>query len=132
MEALLNAIWLLLSVAAFGTWLVRWKRTPVLTGTLALVCMSVLLFPVISATDDLHPTPGITEEASRRMQRHAGTCASKSFRHIDASVTALLAPLHSPLWRLLWFTELFQPAIAASISSSSISGRAPPMLSSAM
>jgi hypothetical protein len=59
MELLLNLAWLLLAMPAFWFW---HKTRPVeaersfrpLHAMLALGCALVILFPVISATDDLH------------------------------------------------------------------------------
>ena len=58
MEVLLNIMWFALCALAGLSWLGRWRRSgrpqggPVQLS--ALVCMLVLLFPVISATDDLY------------------------------------------------------------------------------
>src|SRR5580704_649296 len=77
MELLLNLVWVLLALPAY--WL--WRRS---TGSerglsslqclLALGCVLVLLFPVISATDDLHAMRAEMEESasSKRAVRQAG------------------------------------------------------------
>jgi hypothetical protein len=73
MELLLNLIWISLAPLAFFGFLRRrgmsgqLARVPYRKSLLALVCVVVLLFPVISASDDLHPTQVILEEASRRV-----------------------------------------------------------------
>ena len=61
MEVLLNTIWLLVAIGAFLFWRPeRYRGTPTARdhdrsfGILALACALVLLFPVISLTDDLH------------------------------------------------------------------------------
>lgn len=79
MELLLNLAWLLLAIPAYWVWR---QATPAnrKTGTtslqclLALGCALVLLFPVISATDDLHAMRAEMEEspASKRSIRQAG------------------------------------------------------------
>src|SRR5580658_7738596 len=78
MELLLNLAWLLLAVPAFWLWhgsrassLVR-KFTAV-QCVLALGCMLVILFPVVSATDDLRAMRNEMEEspASKRTLRLA-------------------------------------------------------------
>src|SRR5271165_3774318 len=74
MELLLNLVWLTL---AAGTLLafVRGRRRSASrmqvscrTSLMALACVVVLLFPIVSASDDLHPTQAVVEEASKRGQ----------------------------------------------------------------
>jgi hypothetical protein len=58
MEGLLNILWFALCNLAGLYWLRRWRRSGRPQGGAvqlsALACMLVLLFPVISATDDLY------------------------------------------------------------------------------
>jgi hypothetical protein len=60
-EAILNLIWLGVTLAALWLWRFRWKgahRSPghnVRLEAVAMICILALLFPVISLTDDLHP-----------------------------------------------------------------------------
>lgn len=77
MELFLNLLWLTLLVPA--VWL--WRRDPARSGNtqpwawfrplLLLACVLVLLFPVVSATDDLHmlqsemEEPGLSKRAIR-------------------------------------------------------------------
>jgi hypothetical protein len=85
MELLLNLVWIGLVIGSFLTLLRRprqlrprrtdWQRV------LALACVLLLLFPVISASDDLHPSQALLEEATRRAPRlvspvHPSTGAS--------------------------------------------------------
>jgi hypothetical protein len=80
MEQLLNLAWLLLALPAF--WLWRSARSApcrrkftAFQCLLALGCMLVILFPVVSATDDLRAMRNEIEEspASKRTIRQAGT-----------------------------------------------------------
>ena len=78
MELLLNLAWLLLVLPAYGIWrqaafAKRQKRFNSLQGLLALGCLLVLLFPIISATDDVHAMRAEMEEpgASKRSVRQA-------------------------------------------------------------
>jgi len=80
MELLLNIAWLLLAVP--GYWLWRHgadtrlaRRVTSLQFLLALGCVLVLLFPVISATDDLHAMRTEMEESatSKRAVRQASS-----------------------------------------------------------
>ena len=70
MENFLNYCWLLLALAALSAWLglaSRRRRTSL--GLIALLCVLTLMFPVISATDDLHPVAQAIEDSSRRTQK---------------------------------------------------------------
>ncbi len=80
MELLLNLAWLLLALPAYWLWrrgagtrLVR--RVTSLQCLLALGCALVLLFPVISASDDLHAMRAEMEDSSlsKRTVRQAGS-----------------------------------------------------------
>jgi hypothetical protein len=69
MELLLNLAWLLLALPACLLW--RRSLTTRAKGgasslqcLLALSCMLVLLFPIVSATDDLHALRAVMEESS--------------------------------------------------------------------
>jgi hypothetical protein len=79
MELLLNLAWVLLALPAYWLWRldagarVARRITP-LQCLLALGCVLVLLFPVISASDDLHAMRAEMEEsASKRTVRQAGS-----------------------------------------------------------
>jgi hypothetical protein len=78
MELLLNLAWLLLALPAYWLWRdargVRAGRAFTSRQCLlALGCMLVILFPVVSATDDLRAMRTEIEEspASKRSVRHA-------------------------------------------------------------
>lgn len=78
MELLLNLAWLLLVLPAYGIWrqgAVAKRQTCFNSrqGLLALGCLLVLLFPIISATDDLHAMRAEMEEpgTSKRSVRQA-------------------------------------------------------------
>src|SRR5208283_5321663 len=71
-EVLLNAMWLLVAIGAFLFWQpVRYRGAATdrvrgsALGMLALACALVLLFPVISLTDDLHAEQAPMEDSSR-------------------------------------------------------------------
>jgi hypothetical protein len=88
MELLLNILWLALAVPAIWVW----RRRPAHAGTawfaswrpvLLLGCVLVLLFPVISATDDLHAMRPEMEEssASKRLLKQAGNAKAGAWAH---------------------------------------------------
>jgi len=74
MESFLNLLWVAIAAVAFGFWRTRWlhdrsepRRDPLREWT-AFACALVLLFFVVSLTDDLHSELVIFDEcsASRR------------------------------------------------------------------
>ncbi len=78
MELLLNLAWLLLALPAFWLWrdsrsAPRGPKFTALQCLLALGCMLVVLFPIVSATDDLRAMRNEMEEspASKRTIRQA-------------------------------------------------------------
>src|SRR5579863_1818390 len=75
MELLLNLVWLLLAIPAWWLWRARTpeRKYSSLHCLLALGCMLVILFPVVSATDDLCAMRTEMEEtpASKRTIRQA-------------------------------------------------------------
>ena len=80
MELLLNLVWLLMALPAYWLWrrgagARAARRIAALQFLLALACALVLLFPVISATDDLHAMRAEMEESasSKRTVRQAGS-----------------------------------------------------------
>ena len=79
MELLLNLAWMLLALPAYWLWRRNAEDTrgcglKPLQCLLALGCVLVLLFPVISATDDLHAMRAEMEDSatSKRAVRQAG------------------------------------------------------------
>ncbi|MGD0929250.1 MAG: hypothetical protein ABR902_01240 [Candidatus Korobacteraceae bacterium] len=101
MELLLNLIWIALAIGSF----VIFTRRPQSTGggrvdwrfRLALACVLLLLFPIISASDDLHPTQALVEEATKRIQHVASSV------HFSAGSSA---PQMLPLLLLGWLLAL--------------------------
>src|SRR5271155_2440662 len=108
MELLLNLAWMLLALPAY--WL--WRRgagsrgVSALQGLLALGCVLVLLFPVISASDDLHAMRAEMEDSSisKRTVRQAGNEKNSAWVNrlqgppaAVASAVLLAAPEAGPL-----------------------------------
>lgn len=80
MELLLNIAWVLLALPAYWLWRRNAEASPgrglkPVQCMLALGCVLVLLFPVISATDDLHAMRAEMEDSasSKRAVRQAGS-----------------------------------------------------------
>jgi hypothetical protein len=86
MELSLNLAWLLLGLPAYWLWRRSAearvaRRFSSLQALLALGCVLVLLFPVISASDDLHVMRAEMEDSSisKRTVRHAGSDKSSGW-----------------------------------------------------
>lgn len=79
MELILNLVWLVLALAAIGYCRHRWcsseaeaEAHPIHRKWIALGCALVLLFFVISLTDDLHPELASLEDSSGSKRLRAG------------------------------------------------------------
>ncbi len=135
MELLLNLAWLLLALPA--CWLWRKSRNTgmvrkfgSLQCVLALGCLLVMLFPVISASDDLLALRTEMEESplSKRSIRQAGTEKSSLAKTGLQTAPALPATLHGLEADLECARLLLSPAIVLRSSPwVSRSGRAPPV-----
>src|SRR5580692_8914090 len=92
MELLLNLVWLALALPAI--WI--WRNEPAhvrhargysrLRSSLLLICGLTLLFPVVSATDDLHPMRTEMDESSplKRVVKQSSCYASASWLSIPS------------------------------------------------
>jgi len=124
MELLLNLLWFLLALLTLGLW---WYRTVSVRGRrcvdhlpqlMLLASVLVLLFPVVSATDDLHPLRPEMEECnpSKRLKQ---AVAQKSLSalsivgalppHLTASLST--SPLKDVCGQIL-FEQALDPAQA--------------------
>jgi len=74
MELLLNLLWLLLVMPAFWVWRRQDRSLASLRCLLVLACGVVLLFPVVSATDDLQAMrPEMVESSLPKRALKQGT-----------------------------------------------------------
>ena len=130
MENLLNLCWLLLGVAALVAWHCQASRSGHGRPLVALLFVLALMFPVISASDDLHPAAQAMEDSSKRTLR-AWTrinwlAARVSCGHPPAMLPAL--PVVAPFADAI---ELLLPVGARRPQAGTTSGelwRAPPVL----
>lgn len=135
MELLLNLAWLFLALPAFWLWRSSktaplGRRFDTLQCLLALGCMLVILFPVVSATDDLRVMRSEMEEspASKRTIRAANNDKTSSWKwqNPPASVSVPSFPVVSDRG---WQSPL---VIRVAIPSSPViqrAARAPPVSS---
>jgi len=132
MELFLNLCWLSLMLPAYLLWrqrtsLAGLRSAPAPVFACVLGSALVLLFPVISASDDLHARRPAMEE-SERACRHAGHCASTSHALAHSAQLFLprlasLAPGFEPTGTIL---ELATPILGV-LSPLVPAGRAPPL-----
>lgn len=133
MELLLNLAWLLLIVPAFCLWwgsrVAPQKRSVnALQALLALGCVLVMLFPVISATDDLLAMRAEIEESpvSKRSVRQAtGDKASVSNLRLQTP-PVLLRRADSFNFTPEFFEQQSRPSAFRTIVLVHRVGRAPP------
>ena len=132
MELLLNLAWMLLALPAYWLWRdctdVSVRRRPSsFQCFLALGCMLVILFPVVSATDDLHAMRSEMEESplSKRSvsQKSAGKATDCKWQHplmLAAVVQRAAAPEEA------WHSPLVSSISIPSARAVRQAGRAPP------
>ena len=130
LELVLNLCWFLLIGPGVYLWLRQRRRAkPVLQFSIALACLLFLLFPVISATDDLHAMrqemeePGPSKRALKQVVKRA---AGPDFSAASALPGSLVEVQPLVQTRALVGVSLV-PAIVSAGSTISIS-RAPPAL----
>lgn len=132
MELLLNLAWLLLALPAYWLWrgsaaACEGRKCSSLQCLLALGCVLVILFPVISATDDLRAMRAEMEEspASKRSVRAASHDKASAWKGHDqpamAGTTTSLV-VSDEGWQPVLPTVLAVPATPAIERV----GRAPP------
>jgi hypothetical protein len=129
MELFLNLFWLSLLVPAFLLWRQRTSsdvsRRPVVL-VCVLGCVLLLLFPVISATDDLHPMRPEMKESERAFRQ-----ASNNTRTLHVSARAAHPILPGSVSVTIAFEQLASvipllPRTLRTFAASARSGRAPP------
>jgi hypothetical protein len=133
MELLLNLAWLLLALPAY--WLWRGSKTvphgrtfTALQCLLALGCMLVILFPVVSATDDLRAMRSEMEEspASKRTIRQASNDKASGWKLQSPPAlvtTASYLIVSDRGWQRMPIPWLYMPAAPAIERAA----RAPPL-----
>ena len=134
MELFLNLCWLSLLLPAFLLWR---QRTAVAssdrpaTRPIVIVCVLgcalILLFPVISATDDLHAMRPEMEESERSF-RDANRCAgtSHALAHATQSVLVRSASL-TPGFEQIGIVLPSTPDTLKAFSAPARASRAPPL-----
>ena len=132
MENLLNACWSLLVVGALVTWLRQATlvhRTRQHVQLVALLCVLALMFPVISATDDLHSTPQAIEDSSKRTQKAWGLtkCSASRLKDGTAPTLPAVAIVVPQPGTIEWFQLTAVPSVQGGLRPRGL-GRSPPIL----
>lgn len=93
MELLLNLLWVAMALIAFSVFAGTnnatsdLRKVPYRKALLALACILVLLFPFVSASDDLHPTQAVLEDATKRVQK-----AIAPYQQVQAGLSTAMLP----------------------------------------
>jgi len=131
MELLLNLVWLLLAVPGYWLWRrsVHSHRAGSRQCLLALGCALVLLFPVISATDDLHAMRAEMEESSssKRTVRPAEERLSSWVNRLQGNAGLVIASFSLPAPESQPLQVSIAPLFPAIRVRVSYAGRAPPV-----
>ena len=136
MEQLLNLLWGMLVVPAALIW---WRGRRV-AGNLrhfscfspslvSLACLLALLFPVVSATDDMQAMQGEVEESSptKRVVKQSASLQSSTWVN-DGGWSALTQkPSFRPGHETCGIVSKYLPVLAGQSSANAIDCRAPPV-----
>ena len=130
MELLLNLAWLLLAVPAYCVWRGRGgaRRGTSLQCLLALGCVLVVLFPIISATDDLLVMRNEIEESpasKRNLRQISGESSGPANPNLHAPA-ALASPATSIQLEAGLLPAARRPVVLPVATSVETSDRAPP------
>src|SRR5579863_9815764 len=101
MELLLNILWITLALPAFWMWrqesvsAQNCRRFARVRPLLVFGCILMLLFPVVSATDDLHAVRQEIEESapSKRMVKQAVGDKSAASANVSCALSAWVSPV---------------------------------------
>ncbi len=138
MELLLNLFWLTLTLPAI--WM--WRRESVcakdcggferIRPFLLFGCLLILLFPVVSATDDLHAMRQVMEESSaskRMVKQGAGDKSIAALSHSGALLAlVLLLVSFRPSHKVCGHVSMADVALPQLLHSNETASRAPPLL----
>jgi hypothetical protein len=112
MELFFNSVWALVAVASVWLWLRLGRRTIAdrHMSAIALVMLIVILFPVISVSDDLWSVQNPAEPDTSQRRDHRASCPHSIFPAIAATPEPVLADLSMGFQRLAAPINLQLPA----------------------
>jgi hypothetical protein len=129
MELLLNLAWLLLALPAYWLWCARRStQKSSMQCVLSLACLLVVLFPVISATDDLQAMRTEMEESStsKRTARQAASPDKSPLLGWDGLVAVVASSTNPFTETKECFVSTAAPVVVAATPDARLLGRAPP------
>ena len=136
MELFLNLCWLALLVPAYLLWRRQVSSKPWTRASFVIICTLgcalVVLFPIISASDDLHSVAQAMEESKRSFLHDAHSSCS-----LHAFDGASSAALPTSLGSIAAFGQMgmvleFAPASPDSVLANASAGRSPPPSSASL
>lgn len=137
MELVLNIFWLLISIAGLILWRARWthqsriRRNAAWREWTAFACSMVLLFFVVSLTDDLHAELMLIEECSSS-RRHTPclSCPNHSSPPLNnkAAQARMVLPSRANALSFAFISSIRPDSIRlrVQLNREQTSGRAPP------
>jgi hypothetical protein len=126
LELICNAVWLMTGVLlALRLSMSQQSRSPVVVRAIAIVCLLLVLFPVISLSDDLHTPEAALSDVTRSGDQTSGTT---SVDHSSSVAVALATSATAIRLHFLHFAESTQHQNAQPDSQFLVSDalRAPP------
>jgi hypothetical protein len=135
MEQLLNLLWLMLVLPAFFVWRfqlsrLRSSRTRHSSRSFVLLgCLLVLLFPVVSASDDLHPISAEVEESGpfkRTLKQSPGIKSDAWSLHGGGAALATRIAAFLPDYVASGVAPEYLPVLPGQVFVSGNDSRAPP------
>jgi hypothetical protein len=131
MELLLNLVWFFLAAVALYAWGCRLNHPQAQLRLVVLLCLLALLFPVISATDDLHAMNSEMEDSTSVRRNTKQIVAGKFFGqlityHPPALVNSIFKGLSDS--ELGAVRTLHQSACMPTLRFMVRSDRAPPLI----
>jgi hypothetical protein len=135
MELLLNLLWAILFVPAAMIWWrerrfaqnLRHRGFP--PSLVSFICLLALLFPVVSATDDMQAMRGEVEESSpaKRVVKQSASAQSSTWANDGGSPASLVEVISFyPNRETCGKVSEYLPALAELFPASTIGCRAPP------
>lgn len=131
MELLLNLLWLLLALPAVWIWREArhaQSRIDSRRSLLLLACIVILLFPIVSASDDLQAMrPEVEESVSRdALRQDQGCCHAAQCDHSGCGLALHLPPVILPGLASCGHVVALQVVSPVGVLVVAEAGRAPP------
>jgi hypothetical protein len=132
-ELLLNLIWVVIALSALTVFGARWSGHTCedgashLTAWIALLTVIIVLFPVISVSDDFHPVVASSEDPARRSLHLSASIhqAKAAPSVVSLAAILLLLTLTASIALPTWFTRA-TPGVIPACARAPQEGRSPP------